>query len=126
MIRIIINLNESKVKNHNIFAMVESQNQQFESIKKVANNLLISAINNKSHPEIAKDEMIQAESLFKTALETPNITSKDKSSAYKNLIKVYDEIAKLEPVRQLKLYYFDRAMEMVDKALYFGLETQEE
>ncbi len=65
----------------------------------MANNLLTSAIANKIHPEIAKDEMIQAESLYKTSLETPNITSKDKSSAYKNLIEVYDEISKLEPVR---------------------------
>ena len=42
---------------------------------------------------------------------------------YKNLIKVNYELSRIEPVRQIKLHFFDQAMEMADKALYFGLES---
>ena len=42
---------------------------------------------------------------------------------YKNLIKAYSEQERLEHSKELKLYYFDRGMDSLDKALFYGIDS---
>ena len=40
---------------------------------------------------------------------------------FKNCIKAFSEQERLEPNRQLQLFYFDQSVDSLDKALYFGI-----
>lgn len=52
------------------------------------------------------------------------ITGLQKSMIFKNCSVAFSESERIEPSRQLQLYYFDQSMDCLDKALYFGSESQ--
>lgn len=58
-------------------------------------------------------------------LRLEGLNNTQKSSINKNLIKAYQEKEQLESDQTIKLFNFDRSLEHLDKALYFGIDSQE-
>jgi len=65
----------------------------------------------------------EAAQIYHQALAMSNNTPKQKASLHKNLSRAYAEQERYEEEDQLKLWHFDRSLEHIDKALYFGSDS---
>ena len=65
----------------------------------------------------------QATDKYLHALDLPDINSRQKAQLYKNLSRASQVKMGAEQNEQIKLFYFDRSQEYIDKALYHGGST---
>ena len=107
---------------------MESAFTYFKNEANVNLTRAVEAIKKDKRPETrqhAKQTIWSAYDLYKRALAVSGIDNLQKSSIWKNKIKIFETLLTIEESTSLQLFYFDRCVRAMDKAIYFGIGCQQ-
>jgi len=103
----------------------------YDDYKGRANQLLVLASQQplkqtRDDAYTTKSQIWSADRLYDQIFKLNGLSNLQKSSIWKNKIKVFEELTKRETETDMRLFYFDNMLESANKAIYFGIDCQEE